>query len=64
MTLLKKASRKLLLCSALSGQRLIGPKTKIDCAGEGQQKITAVLRVVTERPMLLFNEEEAPFQNP
>jgi hypothetical protein len=51
-----------LLCSALSGQRPIGPKTKNDCDGEGQQQITALLRVVTERPLPHFCEEEAHFK--
>lgn len=40
-----------------------GAKTKNDFAGEGQQQITAVLRVVTERSILPFSEEDAPFQN-
>jgi hypothetical protein len=32
-------------------------------ASEGQQQITALLIVVTERPTLPFVEEEAPFQS-
>jgi hypothetical protein len=39
-----------------------GPETKNDYADEDQQKITALLRVVTERPAPPFVEEEAPFQ--
>jgi hypothetical protein len=64
MTVLKKASRKLLLCPALSGWRPVGPQTKNDCACEVQQQMAAVLRVVTGSPVPLFNEEEVPFQSP
>jgi hypothetical protein len=44
--------------------RPVGLKTKNDCAGKGQQQVTDVLRVVTERPLPPFNEEEDLFQNP
>jgi hypothetical protein len=34
-----------------------------DRAGEGQQQITALLRVVTESPVSLLVEEKASFLN-
>jgi hypothetical protein len=36
---------------------------KVDETGEGQQKITALLTVVTDRPTPPLDEDEAPFQN-
>jgi hypothetical protein len=40
-----------------------GPDTKNGCAGEDQQQITALLRVVTESPNPPLAEEAASFQN-
>jgi hypothetical protein len=47
----------------MTSERTTGPETKNDAAGEGQQQITALSRLVSESPIPPLVKEGDPFPN-